>query len=82
MRNQKPQIRQILRSPFFEAIIAFLYLKELQVLLKSSIFQAFITFVFNFTPFLVSIVTFAVYVLVGNELTAEKAFTGTHTVFL
>ena len=50
--------------------------KELQVLLKSTIFESVIGLIFSFLPFVASVTTFAVYVTLGNELTAEKAFTG------
>lgn len=49
--------------------------KELGVLWKAAIVTSINSFLLNAIPVLVSVVTFAVYVLMGNNLTATKAFT-------
>ena len=46
--------------------------KEIKVLRGASYMFAVTTFSFMVTPFAVSLVTFATYVLMGNDLTAEK----------
>eukprot|EP00794_Sanderia_malayensis_P010896 gene10896-12055_t len=48
--------------------------KELKKLRSFMLWKALTTFAFGCTPFIVSLATFAVYVLIGNELNAEKAF--------
>lgn len=48
--------------------------KELSFLLKSQIWKVFLNFVYNSLPIMVAVTTFAVYVLIGNSLTASKAF--------
>ncbi|XP_068732803.1 multidrug resistance-associated protein 1-like isoform X2 [Montipora capricornis] len=48
--------------------------KELHHLTKSIYLNAAVSFTFICAPFLVSLSTFTVYVLLGNELTAGKAF--------
>lgn len=49
--------------------------KELKTLWHSFIVGAMNSFLFNFIPTLVSVLTFATYVLLGHELTAAQAFT-------
>ena len=49
--------------------------QELGTLWKSFIIQAFFGFTLNTIPVLVSVLTFGVYVLLGNKLSASKAFT-------
>ncbi|XP_015755731.1 PREDICTED: canalicular multispecific organic anion transporter 2-like, partial [Acropora digitifera] len=48
--------------------------KELQYIAKSLYLNAGVSFTFICAPLLVSLSTFSVYVLLGNELTAGKAF--------
>jgi len=48
--------------------------KELRHLKNAAYLNASFAFTFTCAPFLVSIATFAIYVLTGNELTASKAF--------
>ena len=48
---------------------------ELGVLWRSSIVAAFYAFVLNAVPVIVSVLTFTAYVVMGNKLTASKAFT-------
>lgn len=47
---------------------------ELQHIRSSNRAIAIFSFTMNCTPFVVSLVTFAVYIFAGNDLTAEKAF--------
>lgn len=47
---------------------------ELKQLKKAMYLKANYSFTLSCTPFFVSCATFAVYVLIGNDLTAEKAF--------
>lgn len=49
--------------------------QELSTLWRSFIIQALFGFTLNTIPVLVSVLTFGVYVLLGNKLTAAKAFT-------
>ena len=49
--------------------------KELNTLWKSFIIQIFNSFILNTIPVIVSVATFTAYVLLGNQLTAQKAFT-------
>ncbi|XP_029207815.1 multidrug resistance-associated protein 1-like [Acropora millepora] len=48
--------------------------KELEHLKNASYLNASFAFTFTCAPFLVSLATFAIYVMTGNELTASKAF--------
>jgi len=48
--------------------------KEVKIIRNSSIWYAAINFIFGCAPTLVAVITFAVYCLTGNELTASKAF--------
>ena len=48
---------------------------ELSTLWRSFIIQALFGFTLNTIPVLVSVLTFGVYVLLGNKLTASEAFT-------
>lgn len=48
---------------------------ELKTLWRSFIIQALFGFTLNTIPVLVSVLTFGVYVLLGNKLTAAEAFT-------
>ena len=48
---------------------------ELATLWKSFRVATFNSFLLNAIPTIVSVVTFTVYVLLGNKLTAAKAFT-------
>lgn len=54
---------------------------ELKVLKDSLLLRTFSVFFWGATPVLVSVSTFAMYTLLGNELTAEKAFTALSTLF-
>eukprot|EP01134_Creolimax_fragrantissima_P008215 CFRG8215T1 len=47
---------------------------ELKVLKQIQYFGAGTSFIWNTTPFMVSLVTFLCYVALGNQLSAEKAF--------
>ncbi|XP_065055747.1 multidrug resistance-associated protein 1-like [Rhopilema esculentum] len=58
----------------FEAKIAKLRSSEMKLLRTFRLWKATTSFAFTCTPFLVSLGTFALYVLTGNELNAEKAF--------
>ena len=49
--------------------------QELKILWKSFAVGAINSFLFNFIPVLVSVLTFTAYVLLGNPLSAAKAFT-------
>lgn len=49
--------------------------QELGTLWRSAIVQALFGFTLNTIPVLVSVLTFGVYVLLGNKLTAAEAFT-------
>ena len=49
--------------------------QELGTLWRSFIIQALFGFTLNTIPVLVSVLTFGVYVLLGNKLTAAEAFT-------
>ena len=49
--------------------------QELSTLWRSFIIQALFGFTLNTIPVLVSVLTFGVYVLLGNKLTASEAFT-------
>ncbi len=49
--------------------------QELGTLWRSFIVQALFGFTLNTIPVLVSVLTFGVYVLLGNKLTAAEAFT-------
>ena len=49
--------------------------RELKILWNSFAVSAMFAFLFNFIPILVSVMTFLVYVLLGNPLTASQAFT-------
>ncbi len=49
--------------------------QELSTLWRSFIVQALFGFTLNTIPVLVSVLTFGVYVLLGNKLTAAEAFT-------
>ena len=49
--------------------------QELAILWKSAIVASCYAFLLNTVPVIVSVVTFTVYVLLGNNLTAAKAFT-------
>jgi hypothetical protein len=49
--------------------------EELHTLWRSFIVQALFGFTLNTIPVLVSVLTFGAYVLLGNRLTASKAFT-------
>ncbi|KFQ48159.1 Canalicular multispecific organic anion transporter 1, partial [Nestor notabilis] len=64
-------------EPSFEKRVNDIRARELKHLLKFSYLQAVSVFVFTSAPFLVSLVSFAVYVLVdeNNILDAQKAFT-------
>ncbi|XP_062958179.1 ATP-binding cassette sub-family C member 2-like [Cynocephalus volans] len=64
-------------EPSFKDQVHNLRKKELKNLLTFSMMQAIIVFILYFTPILVCVVTFSVYVLVdsNNILDAEKAFT-------
>ncbi|XP_015279485.1 PREDICTED: canalicular multispecific organic anion transporter 1 [Gekko japonicus] len=64
-------------EPSFEQRIGQIRARELKGLLKFSYLQAISIFLFTCAPVIVSVVTFAVYVMVGEEnvLDAQKAFT-------
>jgi hypothetical protein len=49
--------------------------EELSTLWRAFIIQALFGFTLNTIPVLVSVLTFGVYVLLGNKLTAAEAFT-------
>ena len=49
--------------------------QELGILWKSAIVASGYAFLLNTIPVIVSVVTFTTYVLLGNNLTAAKAFT-------
>ena len=49
--------------------------QELSTLWKGFVVGAMNSFLFNFIPTLVSVLTFTTYVLLGHELTAAQAFT-------
>ena len=49
--------------------------QELSTLWRSFIIQALFGFTLNTIPVLVSVLTFGIYVLLGNKLTAAEAFT-------
>ena len=49
--------------------------QELSTLWRSFIIQALFGFTLNTIPVLVSVLTFGVYVLLGNKLSASEAFT-------
>lgn len=49
--------------------------QELHILWKSAIVSSMYAFLLNTIPVIVSVVTFTAYVLLGNNLTAAKAFT-------
>ena len=49
--------------------------QELSILLKSAIVASMYAFLLNTIPVIVAVVTFTVYILLGNNLTAAKAFT-------
>lgn len=63
-------------EPSFEKKVLDIRNKELNVLKKMSYLNSFTTFTWTVAPYLVSLVTFAVYVMVdeNNILDAEKAF--------
>jgi len=58
----------------FQKQITSLRSRELKLLRSVSLWRALVSFAFTCAPFLVSLATFAVYVMIGNELNAEKAF--------
>ncbi|KAJ7390689.1 Multidrug resistance-associated protein 1 [Desmophyllum pertusum] len=58
----------------FMRMVSKLRKKELHHLRNSSYLNASFAFTFTCAPFMVSLATFAIYVLTGNELTASKAF--------
>lgn len=47
---------------------------ELRVLFKRALLTACAMFIFGFAPFVISIISFATYVMLGNQLDARKAF--------
>lgn len=49
--------------------------QELSILFKSAIVSSMYGFLLNTIPVIVAVVTFTVYILLGNNLTAAKAFT-------
>jgi hypothetical protein len=49
--------------------------EELSILWSSALVSSVYAFLLNTIPVIVSVVTFTAYVLLGNELTAAKAFT-------
>ena len=49
--------------------------QELNILLKSAIVSSMYAFLLNTIPVIVAVATFTVYILLGNNLTAAKAFT-------
>lgn len=62
-------------EPSFAAAIARLREDELAEVRRNALLGAFSTFLWGATPLFVTVATFCVYVLLGNELTASKAFT-------
>lgn len=58
----------------FEAQVEAIRGKEIKVLRKSAIFQAFSEVLWNTAPFLMSFTSFVTWVLLGNELTPTIAF--------
>lgn len=63
-----------LQNPFWDRIQQ-VRNTELATLWKSFRVQTFNSLLLNAIPTIVSVVTFTVYVLLGNKLTAAKAFT-------
>lgn len=55
---------------------------ELKAMRRSMTFRAITGFLWGFVPTLVSLVSFAIFVLAGNTLTAEVAFSALCTDFL
>lgn len=58
----------------FMGLINVVRQKELKVLKSASYLNAFASFAWTCSPFLVSLATFVTYTVSGNDLTAEKAF--------
>ncbi|KAL9964349.1 hypothetical protein ACROYT_G027978 [Oculina patagonica] len=58
----------------FMKMVSKLRKRELRFLRNASYLNASFMFTFTCAPFLVSLATFAIYVMTGNELTASKAF--------
>ena len=69
-----PMTLTLLQNPFWDRI-QHVRNTELATLWKSFRVQTFNSFLLNAIPTIVSVVTFTVYVLLGNQLTAAKAFT-------
>lgn len=63
-----------LQNPFWDRIQT-VRERELHTLWRSFLVAAINSFLLNAIPTFVSVTTFTVYVLLGNELTAAKAFT-------
>ena len=63
-----------LQNPFWDRIQT-VRERELHTLWRSFLVAAITSFLLNAIPTFVSVTTFTVYVLLGNELTAAKAFT-------
>ncbi|KAG8463488.1 hypothetical protein KFE25_004999 [Diacronema lutheri] len=62
-------------EPSFAQAVGRLRDAELAEVRRNAILGAFSTFLWGATPLFVTVATFIVYVLLGNELTASKAFT-------
>ena len=68
------QKRLLVQNPFWDRIQT-VRERELHTLWRSFLVAAINSFLLNAIPTFVSVTTFTVYVLLGNELTAAKAFT-------
>jgi hypothetical protein len=53
--------------------------EEIAILTKSLLYRAIMAFLAALAPVLVIIITFVVYISLGNEMNAEKAFTSIGT---
>lgn len=61
-------------EPSFETQISNIRAKEIAMLRKAAMYNAFTEFIWGLAPFLVSFASFATYVYLGNNLTPTTAF--------